>query len=105
MSTSNLVNISGYSDFILAISSESSGLLITGLIFVLFLIVIISLITAGNRNIFEISAISGASCIIPSLLISTLSYQGVSALKIWVVIFFILITAFGVGGMYFSSKN
>ena len=105
MSTANLVNITGFSNFILAINNEASGVLLTGLLFVFFLIVMISLFSSGSRTIWEILAISGVSTTIPALLMTTLSYNNISAVKIWTVILFILITAAGTGGMYFAPKN
>lgn len=105
MTVANLNNVSGFTTFVLAINHESSGLLLTGLMFVFFIIVIISLFTLGNRNIWEVMAISGSTNIIPSLLLTTLYYNEIPAVKIWVVLFFVFIAAIGAGGMYFTKAN
>ena len=103
MTVASLNNISGFSNLVLALNNESSGLLLTGLMFVFFIIVVISLFTIGNRNIWEVMAISGATNIIPSLILTTLYYNSVPAVKIWVVLFFVFIAAIGTGGMYFTK--
>jgi uncharacterized membrane protein HdeD (DUF308 family) len=104
MNTTVYENVTGIGQFVYAVNYESSGFLLTSIIFVVFAIILISLITRSNSNIFEIISISGLLTFIPSTILATQTFLAVSVIGVWVPIFFIFVIAIGVGGMYFSSK-
>ena len=104
MNLSVYENITGF-QFVYAVNYESNGFLLTALMFAFFVIVLISLFKIGYKDIWEIMAIGGGLTIVPSAILSTQIFLGISVINIWVPMFFVFITALGVGGLYFTSKN
>lgn len=98
-------NVSGFANFILALNYESSGFLITGMLFVFFIIIVISMLKVAGSDLFETCAVSGFATFIPTLLATTLYFNSVKAVQFWVALFFGLIMVIGITGMYFRPKE
>lgn len=104
MNTTVYSNLTGMGDFVYAVNYESSGFLLTSIVFVFFVILIISLAAKNTSDIWEIMAIAGTLTLVPSIILSTQTFLGESVILAWVPIFFIFVIAAGVGGLYFRSK-
>jgi hypothetical protein len=99
-------NTTGFANLVLAVNYESSGFLLSGLMFVFFAIIMITMLKTPDQSLWETGAVSGFGAFIPSLLTSTLYFNSTQAIPFWIPLLFGLIMVIGMGGMYFTtSKN
>lgn len=105
INSTNFQNITSFGAFTFEINYISEGFLLTSLMFVFFIIIIISLYQFAQRDLAEVMAFSGLLSLAPSIILATITYKTSAVLPVWVPIFFLMIGAAGLAMMYLFERK